>query len=468
MTSKQPKPGFLDAKRRAHLLDTYRRDFPIELTGHSTENLRSKAYQALEKLELAALQASQPNSTYAVSLTPIDAALILHAQSHLQRDALTFLHQDEFMDQIDLASRDACQEATRVLEEYRASQPPDCKVSMRELDLWKTMYCNSEEGRNKILDHWKEAAQLAGKAEEIAREIGSLYHSHMAVCGIEFINQLYQQICETDKNWRSIPEKVKKDRINSAIKGLLKDRERARQERSYHEQKLMVQERTITQRQDEINRLREEADTSHRKYKEDLANAQKRFDAEHSKRFQQERQIEDIWSRKVLKRNTKINDLENEIIALKRNSESLNQVEATTTPKIPDESAALANAETKIATMKERMRNGSKKYKALLDEKEGLETKLKERELDVNSQQKLILSLRSSEHSVQDQLEKARHQVTVQKDAEIASVQASLAEQVARNEALEEELKELRRQRQVHGTMVQGLNRRLNDRNSME
>jgi len=208
MTSKQPKPGFLDAKRRAHLLDTYRRDFPIELTGHSTENLRSKAYQALEKLELAALQASQPNSTYTVSLTPIDAALILHAQSHLQRDALTFLHQDEFMDQIDLASRDACQEATRVLEEYRASQPPDCKVSMRELDLWKTMYCNSEEGRNKILDHWKEAAQLAGKAEEIAREIGSLYHNHMAVCGIEFINELYQQICETDKNWRSIPEKV--------------------------------------------------------------------------------------------------------------------------------------------------------------------------------------------------------------------------------------------------------------------
>ena len=65
-----------------------------------------------------------------------------------------------------------------------------------------------------------------------------------------------------------------------------------------------------------------------------------------------------------------------------------------------------------------------------------------------------IKALRSSEHSVQDRIQEAALRISEEKDIEITSVQTSLAEQVARNEAMEEELREFRRQRQVHGAMI--------------
>ena len=87
----------------------------------------------------------------------------------------------------------------------------------------------------------------------------------------------------------------------------------------------------------------------------------------------------------------------------------------------------------------------------------------------------MILSLRTSESLVRDGIQKAVQQISQQKDTEIASIkaesrksQAAHAEQVARNQALEEELKELRRQRQVDTTLIQDSYRDLHEMRNRE
>jgi hypothetical protein len=57
---------------------------------------------------------------------------------------------------------------------------------------------------------------------------------------------------------------------------------------------------------------------SEEKHKGELRKAQEKYDEEHQKRIDQEREIEDKWSEKVQKRNGKISGLKAEVKALKQ------------------------------------------------------------------------------------------------------------------------------------------------------
>jgi len=465
MASQPPKAGMLplDAKRRASLLDFYSRSFPIESTGHSGDNLDFMAAEVLNKLQLAALQARQPHSTYTITLTTNEASLILHTHLDLQRQAVLVSRQEEVKERMGFANTEALEEAMRVIGEYRASQPPECKVTRRELDQYKRMYLTAEKEMSKLMGYWEETSKLAAKAENIAHEIGSLYESHMSICGIAFVNELYQLVCEMDKSWRSTPEKEKKNRINSAIKSLLKDRERARQERSSLEQKLTTKDKIIGDHRDKINRLRGDADQSHQRYKEDLGKVQAKLDAEHSKILEQERQLEDKWSSKVQKRNGKISRLQTEVESLKQELKLRQQSSCPTSadsnggkPTYADlvkENASLGKESTslkkKFDLARKHLEDGSTKYKAPKVDKEILETKLNDQLVGAASQQKVILSLRSSDEVVKDRIQKAVLQKSQEKDAEIA--------------VLKEEIEKLSQQRRIDMSLNGDLNRELRD-----
>lgn len=206
-------------------------------------------------------------------------------------------------------------------------------------------------------------------------------------------------VCRTGKDWKLIPQTEKIHQIISAIGHFLKDRERSKQERSSHEQKLSAKARIIGDRDNELARTREKLDSVERKHKEDVAKAQDKFDAEHNRRLEQERQIEDNWSRKVQKRNGTISDLEAKNKVLEQKVDAFSQPTTSTTPKeeTGKNSAQISKVQKQNMTLKKLLEDGSKKYKALKEEKQSLEEEMKEQLAEVGNQKKVspkVLELR--------------------------------------------------------------------------
>jgi predicted nucleic acid-binding Zn-ribbon protein len=130
----------------------------------------------------------------------------------------------------------------------------------------------------------------------------------------------------------------------------------------------------------EIARIREKLDSVEGKHKEDVAKAQDKFDAEHNRRLEQERQIEDNWSRKVQKRNGTISDLEAKNKVLEQKVDAFSQPAISATPKeeTGKNSAQISKVHKQNVTLKKLLEDGSKKYKALKEEKQSLEEEVRE------------------------------------------------------------------------------------------
>jgi hypothetical protein len=333
MASKQPQIGVIDAERRADLLGTFMRSFPIAATGNSIHDLDGIASRLLEKLELAAREAHQVDSDHVATFKPTEAAIFLRAQHLMQRENELLGNHANLMGNRRITSEAALEETYKILEEYHVSNS-DWKISKRELDHFKTLLAESEVEKRMLKVYWEAASKYATKADDLAHELGSLYESHISSCQTaSFTNQVYRLVCRTGKDWKSIPETEKIHQIISAIGFFLKDRERSRQERSSHEQKLSAKSRIIDDRDNEIARIREKLDSVEGKHKEDMAKAQDKFDAEHNRRLEKERQIEDNWSRKVQKWNGTISDLEAKNKVLEQKVDAFSQPTTFATPE---------------------------------------------------------------------------------------------------------------------------------------
>jgi hypothetical protein len=87
----------IDAKRRANLLGTFMRSFPIAATGKSIHDLDGIASHLLEKLELAAREAHQADSDHVATFKPTEAAIFLRAQYFMQCENDVLGNQDSLI-----------------------------------------------------------------------------------------------------------------------------------------------------------------------------------------------------------------------------------------------------------------------------------------------------------------------------------------------------------------------------------
>ncbi|KAE9366863.1 hypothetical protein N431DRAFT_515520 [Stipitochalara longipes BDJ] len=349
---------------------------------------------------------------------------------------------------------------------YGHLEQSDWHVPIREVAYLKVILSKSEEEKDKMMKLWNDASKYASKADAVAHELGRLYNDHVSACkSLAFTNHIFAKICDTEAGWKSISENEKRARVLSKVEWLLHDRDRSTNEQRRNEQKLAVKDdtkdRIIREHEDEIA-LRERSSVSEKKYKEDFAKAQEKYELEHRMRINQEHEIEDKWSIKIQKRNGKISCLEAEIEALKQELK-LCQQSTSITPADPKkttlsytdvvkENASLRkesiSVKKKLDSAKKHLEDGSTKYKTLKTDKEVLEANLNDQS-EASNLQKAILSLRSSEEVVKDCIKKAVEQKSQEKDTEIA--------------ALNEEIEELRRQRLVDITLIGDLNRDIHE-----
>jgi hypothetical protein len=344
---------------------------------------------------------------------------------------------------------------------YDHLEQSDWHVPIREVLHLQRMLDESEKEKGNLMEQWHDTSKYASKADDIAHRIGQLYNDHISACKpASFLNQIFAKLCDTEAGWNSLPETGKRAQVIAKVESLVHDRDRSTSERRKCEQTLASKdasrERIIREREEEVALLREKANVSEKKHREDLAKAYAKYELEHSKRVAQEHEIEEKWSIKVQERNTKISGLEAEVEALKQELK-FNQQNDSPKRTDPDRKShsykdiVKENAllKKKFDSAKRHIEDGGAKYKALKMEKEVLEAKLTNQLVEADNQRKIILSLRSSDEVVKDRIKKAVQQKAQEKDTEKAE--------------MTKEIEELRHQRIIDMSLIGDLNRDIHE-----